>query len=75
MQKPSLELIYPDAKDCAVSLYVSGYEEAPQRLRIAGVSAKELDENRPSFDRGQEVRFSEELYSPSRSRGAKWSAN
>jgi len=57
VQMTSLEMIYPDGKDCGVPLYVSGYEEAAELLRLAGASAEELEAKRPSFDGGQEVRI------------------
>jgi len=53
----SLEMFDPAGRDCGVPLYLNGYDEASELLRIAGVSSKDPDANRPSFDSGQEVRF------------------
>jgi len=52
-----LDLFYPNGKPCGVPQYVGGYEEAAQRLSLAGVSTKELSEKRKYFAKGQEVRF------------------
>ena len=57
VQMTSLEMFDPNGKDCGAPLYLKGYEEASELLRVAGVSAEELDERRPNFDNGQEVRF------------------
>jgi len=57
IQMTSLEMIYPDGRDCGVPLYVTGYDEAAELLRLAGASAEELDAKRPSFEGGQEVRI------------------
>jgi len=53
----SLEMVDPNGKDCGVPLYLNGYDEASELLRIAGVSAKDLAAHRPSFESGEEVRF------------------
>lgn len=57
VQMTSLEILHVDGRDCGVPLYVSGYDEASQLLKLAGASARELDEKRQEFDRSHEVRI------------------
>jgi len=57
VQMTSLEVFDPNGKDCGAPLYLNGYDEACNLLRVAGVSAQELAENRLNFESGQEVRF------------------
>jgi hypothetical protein len=52
-----LDLFYSNGRACGVPQYVGGYEEAAQRLRLAGVSTREIGEKRRNFARGQQVRF------------------
>lgn len=57
LRMTSLEIVYADGRDCGVPLYVNGYEEAAGLLHGAGVSFRELNEKRPNFEKGDEVRI------------------
>jgi hypothetical protein len=50
----SVDLIYPDGRDCGVPMFVEGYEEASRLLMKFGVK---LDEHRAKFESDAEVRI------------------
>src|SRR5215467_5249380 len=53
----SVDLIYPDGRDCGVPLFVEGYEGAAELLVKFGVPFQKLEEHRAQFQRESEVRI------------------
>jgi len=51
----SVDIIYPDGRDCGVPLFVEGYEGASELLIKFGVPAQELEELRLRFQKDSEV--------------------
>lgn len=51
----SVDLVYPDGRDCGVPLFVKGYDEASELLMKFGVTVQELEEHRRHFDKDAEV--------------------
>lgn len=54
----SVDMIYPDGRDCGVPLFVEGYEGASELLIQFGVTPRELEERRAQFQKDSEVSIS-----------------
>ena len=53
----SVDLIYPDGRDCGVPLLVENHEDASELLAKLGVTSQELEEFRAKFQRDAEFRI------------------
>jgi len=53
----SVDLIYPDGRDCGVPMFVDGYEGASQLLMKFGVTNQKLIETAVRFEEDGEVRI------------------
>jgi len=51
----SVDMIYPDGRDCGVPQFVEGYEGASELLIKFGVPAQELKEHYAQFQKDSEV--------------------
>lgn len=54
----SVDLVYPDGRDCGVPLFVEGYEGTSELLTKLGVTSQELERHRAKFEQASEVRIS-----------------
>jgi len=52
----SVDLIYPDGRDCGVPVFVNGYEGASQLLMKFGASPRELEKTQAQFEKDGEIR-------------------
>src|SRR5215470_7654264 len=53
----SVDLVYPDGRDCGVTIFVKGYVAASELLMRFGVPSHELEERREKFEKDSEVCF------------------